>query len=78
MGQHIVNRFVSIAFLDHKNVCLALGISVLSAIQSEIFNFVFSAAILDAILNISANLVMGQHVVINLVSSAFLDHKKYP
>ena len=32
MGQHIVISFVSIAFLDHKNVCLAL---VLSAIQSD-------------------------------------------
>ena len=55
MGQHIVISFVSNAFLNHKNVFLALGISVLSDMQSEIINFLFSAAILDAILNISTN-----------------------
>ena len=75
MGQHIVIRFVSLAFLNDKNVCLALWISVLSAIQSEILHFLFSAAILDAILNISGNLVMGQHIVINFVFNECLDHK---
>ena len=74
MGQHIVIRFLSIAFLDYKNVCLALGISISSAIQSEIFNFSFSAAIFDAILNISGNLVVGQHIVINFVFNACLYH----
>ena len=43
----------------------------------EIFNFLFSAAILDAILNISANFVMEQHIVIVFVSIAFLDHANY-
>ena len=43
MGKHVVISYVSITFVDHKNVCLALGISIFSAIQSEIFNFVFGS-----------------------------------
>ena len=77
-GQHIIISFVSIAFRNHKNVCLALGVSVFCSIQSGILNCLFSVAILDAILNISANFVMGQHVVIKFVSNACLDQKNRP
>ena len=63
ISENSVISFVSITFLNHKSVCLALEISVLSAIQSEIFNFLFSAAMLDAILNVSAHFVMWQHIV---------------
>ena len=37
--------------------------------------FLFSVAILDAILNISGNCVVGQHIVINFVFNACLDHR---
>ena len=75
MWQHNVINNVSNAFLKHKNVCLALGISVLFAMQSEISNFLLSTAILDAVLNISANFVIGRNTVISFVSIEFRDYK---